>query len=219
MDESPEQTRRIHERMGLLRTERGLELRQQADAIARRHWNAQRLLEPLPVVIPYAHLLTFPSAWLRTRRDYARFLNLIEVSAFLHQHQRERRGAIVASLADYAMAYALAAEVLSDTLTDLKKPLRAFLSSLQGLGAKKADSGEEPVFTRRDARLATALPDHTVKRWLTDLEELEYVAAQTSGKGRTAVYRLAGAAEAERVIAGLLAPQELSERLSSQRAT
>ena len=98
MDETAEQTRRIHERQRLLRTERGLELRQEAEAITRRHWNAQRLLEPLPVVIPFADKLSFPSSWMRTRRDHARFLNLIEVSAFLHQHQRERTadGAIVA---------------------------------------------------------------------------------------------------------------------------
>ena len=128
MDETAEQTRRIHERQRLLRTERGLALRQEAEAIARRHWNAQRLLEPLPVVIPFADQLTFPSSWMRTRRDHARFLNLIEVSAFLHQHQRERRGgAIVASLADYAVAYALAGEVLAETLSDLKKPLREAL--------------------------------------------------------------------------------------------
>ena len=83
---------------GSERTEAGLRLRQEADAICRRHWNAQRLLEPLPVVIPFADKLTFPSAWMRTRRDHARFLNLIEVSAFLHQHQRERPGgAIVAA--------------------------------------------------------------------------------------------------------------------------
>ena len=90
MDETEEQTRRIHERQRILRTERGLELRRQAEAITRRHWNAQRLLEPLPVVIPFADRLSFPSSWMRTRRDHARFLNLIEVSAFLHQHQRER---------------------------------------------------------------------------------------------------------------------------------
>jgi DNA primase len=108
MDETEAQTQRIHERQRLLRTGRGLELRQQAEAITRRHWNAQRLLEPLAVVIPFADKLSFPSSWMRTRRDHARFLNLIEVSAFLHQHQRERtaEGAIVASLADYEAAYA-----------------------------------------------------------------------------------------------------------------
>src|SRR3990172_7303496 len=58
MDESPEQTARIHERQRLLKTERGLHLREKADAIVRKHWNAQRLLEPLPVVIHFADQLT-----------------------------------------------------------------------------------------------------------------------------------------------------------------
>jgi hypothetical protein len=136
MDETAEQTRRIHERMSLRRTERGLRQRAEADQVARRHWNAQRLLDPLPVVIPFADKLVFPSSWLRTRRDYARFLNLIEVSAFLHQHQRERRGgAIVAEAADYAVAYALAAEVLADTLSDLE--LTRFRGHCSHLGARR----------------------------------------------------------------------------------
>jgi DNA primase len=128
------QTDRIHERQRVLRTERGLRLRQEAEATCRRHWNAQRLLEPLPVVIPYADRLTFPSAWMRTRRDHARFLNLIEVSAFLHQHQGEgRSGAIVASLADYAVAYGLAGQLLKETLTDLKAPLLRAYERIRGL--------------------------------------------------------------------------------------
>ena len=104
--------------------------------------NAQRLLEALPVEIPFADRLSFPSSWMRTRRDHARFLNLIEVSAFLHQHQRERTadGAIVAALADYETAYALASEVLRETLSDLKKPLREALQRIQGLAAKGDDS-------------------------------------------------------------------------------
>ena len=108
-----------------MRTERGLQLRREAETITHRHWNAQRMLEPLPVVIPFADELCFPSSWMRTRRDHARFLNLIEVSAFLHQHQRARSaGAIVGSLDDYATAYGLAAEVLTETLADLRKPFR-----------------------------------------------------------------------------------------------
>ena len=112
MDETEEQTRKIHERQRLMRTEAGLKLCQEQEAICRRHRNAQRLLEPLAVVIPFAEKLRFPSSWMRTRRDHARFLNLIEVLAFLHQHQRERTrdGAIVASLADYEAAYALSGE-------------------------------------------------------------------------------------------------------------
>jgi hypothetical protein len=59
---------------------------------------------------------------MRTRRDHARFLNLIEVSAFLHEYQRARQDrAIVATVADYAIAYQLGADVLTETLADLQE--------------------------------------------------------------------------------------------------
>jgi DNA primase len=219
MDETAEQTRRIHERMSLLRTERGLRLRQEADAISRRHWNAQRLLEPLRVVIPFADKLSFPSSWLRTRRDYARFLNLIEVSAFLHQHQRQRREgvsasrgqAIVASTADYAVAYALAVEVLAETLSDLRRPLREALECVRGLSLK----GDGSV-SRREIREALAMPDSTVRRWLSELVELEYLAqieASKGGAGKTSRYRLVPLETHRNAPLGLLSPEELAARL------
>jgi hypothetical protein len=213
MDESAEQTRRIHSRMSLLRTERGLRLRQEADALARRHWNAQRLLEPLPVVIPFADKLAFPSAWLRTRRDYARFLNLIEVSAFLQQHQRERRGgAIVAALADYAVAYALAAEVLAETLSDVKRPLREAYVRVRGLCHEKGGT-----VSRREIREALHVPDSTARRWLADLVDFEYLAVVApdgkAGQGRTVRYQLLDREPKESEVLGLLPPAELEALL------
>jgi DNA primase len=210
MDESAEQTRRIHERQRLMRTERGLEVRRQADAISRRHWNAQRLLEPLPVVIPYADQLTFPTAWMRTRRDHARFLNLIEVSAFLHQYQRERRGeAIVATVADYAAAYALAGELLVDTLSDLKAPLQRALLCVQGL----CEQGSGTV-SRREIREALSLPDSTVRHWLAELVELEYLRAEGGGgQGKAARYALTEKGPQKDLVLGLLTPEELRRHI------
>ena len=213
MDETEAQTRRIHERQRILRTERGLELKSQAEAITRRHWNAQRLLEPLPVVIPFADRLSFPSSWMRTRRDHARFLNLIKVSAFLHQHQRERTaaGAVVASLADYETAYALAGEVLKETLTDVKKPLREALQRIQGL----AGEGEAAV-SRREIREALGVPDSTVRRWLSELVELEYLAASEPGKGgagKVTRYQILPRERCGELVLGLLTPAELRQRL------
>ena len=209
MDETEAQTRRIHERQRLLRTGRGLALRREAEAITRRHWNAQRLLEPLPVVIHFADRLSFPSSWMRTRRDHSRFLNLIEVSAFLHQHQRERtaEGAIVASLGDYEAAYALAGEVLRETLSDLKKPLREALQRIQGLAGK----GEGAV-TRREVREALGVPDSTVRRWLGELVELEYMAVVEEGRqgaGKMTRYRLVDRGPRTEVLLGLLNPEQL----------
>jgi hypothetical protein len=213
MDETEEQTRRVHERQRLVRTGRGLELRREAEAITRRHWNAQRLLEPLPVVIPFADQLSFPSSWMRTRRDHARFLNLIEVVAFLHQHQRERKdGAIVAAVADYAAAYALGAEVLAETLTDVRKPLREAYARIRAL----ADANEEATVSRRDIREALDVPDSTVRRWLADLVELEYLVpseASKGGQGRSTRYRM-GAPEAQpTALSGLMSPAALAEKL------
>jgi DNA primase len=213
MDESAEQTKRIHERQRIAKTRAGLELRRAADAACRRHWNAQRLLEPVPVVIPFADQLTFPAEWMRTRRDHARFLNLIEVSAFLHQHQRQRdEGAVVATVADYAVAYALGAEILAETLTDVRKPLRDAYRRLQALAQ---DAGEDTL-SRREIREALNLPDSTVRRWLADLVELEYlnvVEAGAKGAGRTSRYRLLDRADENTPAQlGLLTPDELRAR-------
>jgi len=209
MDESPAQTQRIQERQQIGRMRAGLTLRKEGEAISRKHWNAQRLLEPLPVVIPYANKITFPSSWLRTRRDHARFLNLIEVSAFLHQYQRERDSeAIVASIADYAVAYALAGEVLAETLGDLKKPLREALSRIQAMAT--AEGG----VSRRDIREALGLPDSTVRRWLAELVELEYleVEAGKGGAGNKSRYRAADRDVRKPVVLGLLTPEELAQK-------
>ncbi|MBP9944818.1 MAG: toprim domain-containing protein [Vicinamibacteria bacterium] len=211
MDESPAQTQRIHGRQRVMRTEAGLGLRKEAEAIASKHWNAQRILESLPVIIPFAEQLTFPSSWMRTRRDHARFLNLIEVSAFLHQYQRERRsGAIVASVADYAVAYSLAGEVLKDTLQDLKKPLRETFEHIRVLSSKS-----DGALTRSAIREALALPDSTVRRWLAELVELEYLETETVKQGKAARYALTGRIPQENLALGLLSPEDLAGKLSN----
>jgi len=213
MDESVEQTRAIHERQRFLKTEAGLAQRRETEAIRRRYWNAQRLLEPLPVVIPFAAAISFPATWMRTRRDHARFLNLIEVSAFVHQCQRERRnGAIVAALADYAVAYELAREVLAETLSDVKKPLREAYEAIRGLCQRKGGT-----VSRRDIREALHVPDSTVRRWLTDLVDFEYLSVVApdgkAGQGRTARYQTSAREPKETEVLGLLTPAELETRL------
>lgn len=209
MDESAAQTARIHARQRRLRTAEGLRLRRQAEAMQRRHWAAQRLLEPLSVITPFAEALTFPVAWMRTRRDHARFLNLIEVSAFLHQYQRARQdGAIVATVADYAVAYQLAADVLTETLADLKKPLQTVLEAVTTL---TTDTGG-PV-TRRALRERLQCPDSSLRTWLTELVNLEYVEMDCAGVGRTARYRVVARPTSTTLVLGLRTPDELAEAL------
>ena len=63
-----------------------------------------RSLEMLQVQIPFAPQLVpfFPTGRVRSRRDFPKLLGLIETSAYLHQHQREKSNEhILAVPADY----------------------------------------------------------------------------------------------------------------------
>jgi DNA-binding transcriptional ArsR family regulator len=150
---------------------------------------------------------------MRTRRDHARFLNLIEVSAFLHQHQREREdGAIVADASDYAVAYQLAGQVLQETLSDVKRPLREAFERIRDISLK----GDGSV-SRREIREAVNVPDSTVRRWLAELVELEYLAVVNDGakpgQGRTVRYQVVDREPRRRELLGLKTPEDLRREL------
>ena len=161
MDEDREQTRAIHRLQRERRTLAGLQKKHERQAILNIHRNAQRLLRPLAVVNPYADQLTFLDERTRTRRDHEKYLTLIDAIALLHQHQRPIRsttvaGAVVeyieASLADIALANAIAHEVLGTSLDELAPQTRRMLASLHTLvQTKVAELGvpqREVRFTR-----------------------------------------------------------------------
>jgi hypothetical protein len=91
VDESAEQTERIHRVQRQRRTLAGLVAHQTRQDTLRKLRNAQRLLSPLHVVNPYAPELTFATARTRNRRDHEKYLTLIDAIALLHQFQRERK--------------------------------------------------------------------------------------------------------------------------------
>jgi hypothetical protein len=176
----------------------------------------QRLLKPVRVVIPYAHLLDFPSSWLRTRRDNLRFLNLIEVVCFLHQYQRPAAKAadgseyIEATVEDYRAAYELAAQVMGESLADLKRPQRKLLEAIQGMG-REVQSG----VTRREIREKTGLSDTRLRSLLDDLVALEYLRlSEGGGHGRACRYRLVDLIDGdERRVMGLTSPDQLAGKI------
>jgi DNA primase len=234
LDESREQTRRIQEAQRHAKTREGQRQRLLASEIEALHQDVQRLLRPIRVVIPFADEIEFPSESIRMRRDNPRFLNLIEALAFLHQYQRplqlfstgERSERpletlsdeellgyrIEATLEDYASAYELASDLLYETLAELKRPLRVFFGAIREL-AKEA--GETASFLGRQLRDRTSLPHHTIKRYLAELVELEYLAVTRGVRGATNAYRLVDLPEKEGGrIPGLLLPAELAAKLS-----
>jgi len=199
VDETKAQTERIQELQRRRKTPEGVTADERAEGAIRRHHAAQRLLESVRVVIPYAERIRFPADSVRTRRDHARFLNLIEAVAFLHQFQRERREVggveyIEATLDDYNLARRLAGEVLAANLDELPRSARLLLSSIETLAAKK----EGATFTRRDLAASTGWSYGQVRSALGALEETECVAFERGSRGQ-AVYRLVASPEAMRV--------------------
>jgi DNA primase catalytic core len=216
LDESEEQTQRIHESQRLSREAMRLQ-RLKKEAICAQHHNAQRMLEEIPIVIPYVRHLTFPTRWLRTRRDNERFLCLIEVSAFLHQHQRERNSCrgpdgaeviyVEANLDDYRLAYELAKDVLRDTLHELSISAREVLQTARSL---------EGAFSRRQLREVNGWSQKRVHSAVHELLDMEYLASVSSSNGQTHQYTvILEDARQPSPVSSLLHPDELAQKLAA----
>jgi DNA primase catalytic core len=225
LDESQEQTEKIHQ---MQRDSRSLErFRSHAflELLKKRHHDAQRVLEDVKVVIPYVHLLRFPSRWLRTRRDHERFLCLIDVLAYLHQYQRNRGTTtdsigeeiayVEASFEDYVLAYELAQGVLKDSFHELSRSARDLWPFIIE-GVKDGGPLVGLHFTRRQLRALTSWPDRRLKEALGELVDMEYLMAD-GAQGKVYRYQLLAdpnEGQGPPTLA-LTTPQELKERLSS----
>lgn len=120
------------------------------------HHNAQRLLEPVDVVIPFNKLLTFPFKTARNRRDVERFLGLIRTVAFLHQKQKQINTQdgeryVEADMKDYEIAYNLAVPVIKATLHSISERavnvLKVCCRLNDELNDERGLRGEIPWFT------------------------------------------------------------------------
>lgn len=194
INESREQTQVIHARQREKQTLQGLLASHQQQTLTTLHQNAQRLLQPLNVVNPYAEQLTFLNDKTRTRRDHLKYLTLIRAIALLHQHQREVKTVnhhgqtltyIEATTDDIRLANHIAHEVLGRTLDELPPQTRRLLTLLQGWVEQRAAERTLPVrefrFTRREVREALAWGDTQLKLHLARLTELEYLGVHRRG--------------------------------------
>jgi DNA primase catalytic core len=203
VDESKEQTERIHTLQRKARTLEGLVAREEKKDLLRVLRNAQRLLQPLAVVNPFADELTFTAERTRTRRDHEKYLTLIDAVALLHQHQRtvETREVsgrhvpfIRATLDDIAMANRLALELLGRTLDELPPQTRRLLETIKHLvkaiGKEQTVEQSLALFSRRDLQRKSGWSYSQIKRHLFRLQELEYIAPRFGRMGATLKYEL-----------------------------
>ncbi|MBP7431011.1 MAG: toprim domain-containing protein [Candidatus Hydrogenedentes bacterium] len=200
VDESREQTERIHALQRKARSLEGLRLKKRRQTLLALLRNVQRLLRPLDVVNPWADELTFTADRTRTRRDHEKYLTLMDAIALLHQHQRpvdrdpESGEFIRVTLDDIALANRLAPELLGRTLDELPPQTRRLLEAVkQTVKARRKERDVEQslaLFSRRDLQAASGWSYSQVKRHLFRLQELEYVAPRFGRMGATLKYEL-----------------------------
>jgi DNA primase catalytic core len=198
VDESAEQTGRIHQGQRERRTLAGLMAREERKALLKTLRNAQRLLQTVEVLNPYAPALTFTTGRTRNRRDHEKYLTLIDAIALLHQHQRQAQTLpggqpyIEVTLDDIALANQLAPEVLGRSLDELPPQTRRLLGSIRALVQQKRDGAKAgaATFSRRELRNASGWSLTQVRVHLERLVELECVAIRHGRLGSPFVYEL-----------------------------
>jgi hypothetical protein len=203
VDDSREQTRRIHEVQRKARTLQGLVAREKRKGLLVVLRNAQRLLKPLAVVNDYAERLTFRCERTRARRDHEKYLTLIDAIALLHQHQRpvevqdvDGRAVSFVRVApdDIALANRLAGEILARSLDDLSPQARTLLRHAKALVREcfRTDGVERSLalVTRSDLRQATGWSECQVRVHLRKLEHLECLCRRRGRQGSACAYEL-----------------------------
>jgi hypothetical protein len=137
------------------------------DEVDYGQWHAlQRWLElgENRVTIPYAKQLAklVPPVAVRLRRDFGSLLALIRAHALLHQGTRERdaKGRIVATIADYEVVRDLVADVLSEGVEKTVKPeVRELVAKVRELVVD-----DETEVTQRQLARALRLDKGAVSR-------------------------------------------------------
>lgn len=203
VDESKEQTERIHELQREARTIEGLLTQEKRKDIMRVMQDAQRLIEPMRIANPFARHLTFTSGSTRTRRDHEKYLTLIDSIALLHQHQREvithqvngrEVKMLPVTLEDIEAANKIAPEVLGRSLDELPPQTRRLLEHVKELIRVRME--EEKIeqrlalFSRRELREKTGWSETQTRLHLDRLEGMEYIYKRMGKQGSLCKYEL-----------------------------
>ena len=203
VDESRDQTERIHELQREARTIEGILASEKRKDIQRIMQNAQRLIVPMRIANPFARHLTFTSGRTRTRRDHEKYLTLIDTIALLHQHQRQAIKHTVngreiemlpVTLEDIEAANRIAPEVLGRSLDELPPQTRRLLESIkQHVREKmKAEKIEQKFarFTRKEIRERTGWSETQTRLHFERLEAMEYINRRNGRQGSLGEYEL-----------------------------
>jgi len=186
IDDSEEQTSKIQ---AMQRKKYGMQEVAKRDEV--KVWMvAQHLLKPFPVVVPFIDLIKFPSKPLRVRRDFPRFMTMIEVSAILHQHQRKREiingiEYLVADIEDYAVAFRLTSNILGQTIKQISPRAEQLIHAIEN----HMEDFEDSTFTRREIADLMEWDIKTITKYISECEKLGLLDVDSGGRGTSYKYR------------------------------
>jgi hypothetical protein len=219
VDETSEQTERIHQVQRERRTLAGLLAKTERKSLLKKLQNAQRLLAPVEILNPYAPALTFATGRTRNRRDHEKYLTLIDAIALMHQHQRATKTLpngqryLEVTLDDIKLANELAPEVLGRSQDELPPQTRRLLGHIREMikGRKTTTGTATSIFSRKELRDTCGWSLTQVRVHLERLVELEYLTIRHGCLGSQFSYELQGDPNAPEAIAhvGLISVDEL----------
>lgn len=226
LDDSEEQDNRIMDYQRALSANQ-LDEQQQEKAIELLQ-NAQRLLEPIKVVNPYAEFLQLPKAVFKPRRTNNHYLQFIEAVTFYCQRQREKKydnqtgeEYIETTLEDIEAANRLLKDILLRKSDDLTGACRNYFEVLKTylLGLKQS------TFTNREISLKLRISIATVKRHHLDLYNCGYLKIVKKDKLKGYEYEIVSYDEYQQLQEGITGVLENSlknlsgsKRLSGSKA-
>lgn len=237
LDDGEKQTALIHKLQARRRTLAAMGEDLAEAEIKERHQNAQRLLKPIHIVIEFSELIQFPRKHVRTRRDFMRFLELIEAIAFLYQYQRDVKTHssgvqyIEATMWDYEKAFQIAQRVFRQTLDEIPPKARELLIDIRNLLQDQLkdqavlDGFDDPdevslgdlPFTIKEITEHNNWPARVVRQHMKHLTISEMVLIDES-KGKAHIFKFN--ADPEDVddprTGSLLKPEELRERVEQR---
>jgi hypothetical protein len=186
-DERGEQTRRIVRKIAASHAGK---VSGDQEGVRQRHHAMQRMLQKMPVVVPYAERLgeLFTTNRVEVRRAFPQTLAMIQASTLLHQHQRkvDLDGRLLATADDYRVARHLLAGPMGRLLT----------GQLTDGGARyfeRLTDWAKSDFTTTEAVRKENFSDRMVRDWLRELQRHGAVKLVEEHRGtKPAVWRLTG---------------------------
>lgn len=176
-DSSRQQTKRILEQIAYTYQGSDIELAEDERLV---FCDIQRLLKNYPVLIPYASSLSkkFPDEPFRVRRDFKRFLAVIETITLLMQYQRPKKLSggkehLLSTISDYAYAREIAETIVAESIYQVGPDSRKLLKYCED--NRYTEDGDSTLFTYRALAHALKLPKSTVVRWVEPLLQYDFL--------------------------------------------